>query len=177
MTVHVFVSTGQGGKVTCPATVSLNGRIASLAGVVAPGPFEWFQIETIAELVKKVPDKDKIVVGGTSLGANEAPRIAAMVAPRRIAYLFGIQPSKLGERNLIPSNVSVARTWRCPWYWPFSSAGLGMYQWELKPSNSITKLYVENTLAIHPGDYVESIQQTILADIANLARISNDRRS
>lgn len=169
--VFVAISYGQGGAMldaflSFDGTGQLNQRVRGL-GCDAPGPFEWDQPYTIAAKIKALPADTKIVVGGTSLGANEAPRVGALVGARTIDFMFGIQPSMYGVKNLITPNVKRATFFYNPPWFPIG-LGLGSYQWQAAPGNRRTVITPCQTYAPHPGDNVGWIHDAIVSEIKKL---------
>lgn len=176
MTAYAFLSYGQGGK---PVDIALSGdglgklnaRIAAL-GVKADGPHEWDDHKTIAERIKALPADATVIVGGVSLGANMAPLICSLVAPRKVDYLFGIQASTQSPvRTPISANVKVARLFYAPWWTALWTWSLGSYVWPLAADNKVTRYFPEATsYALHPGDGSEYIHQAVLADVKALIK-------
>lgn len=170
--IYVALSYGQGGSfidglLSFNGTGSLNNKIAKLGSTVsAPGPYSWIEASTIASKIKGLPVSTLIAVGGTSLGANEAPRVGAMVNNRPIDFMFGIQPSLYGAKNAVTANVKRAMFFRNP-IWPITM-GLGAYQWVRAKDNHSTILIEYSTYAPHPGDNVAWIHEMILAEIKKL---------
>lgn len=169
----VAISYGQGGQ-GVDAVLSGGGGIDRLASRIRSlGPsvecvvYNWDQAQKIYDKVKSLPNDVQIVIGGTSLGANETPRNAAYLAPRVVHYAFGIQPSLYGRKNLLPPNVRKALCIYNPWWAP-TSFGFGSYCWSKAPGNLMTKLYTCNTYAPHPGSNVQWVQDMVVADIARL---------
>lgn len=170
--VVAFVSYGQGGAalgmlLSAGGTAKLNTRIKALG--VDSTLWNWDQYAAIGAKIRALPADVKVVVGGTSLGANEAPRVAAHVYPRKIDFLFGIQPSMYGAKNQVPSNVRRAMYFYSPWWWPVT-LGFGSYQWQRTLANTATVMLPQTTYLPHPGDNAESVHQPILAEIARLLK-------
>lgn len=167
-----FISYGQGGK---PVDAALDGgtsgidrlsaRIKAL-GVETPGPFGWEQFQTIADTIKKLPKTVQVIIGGTSLGANMAPWIAAKVYPRTVDYIFGIQPSNYGGHYDIPKNVVKALCVYNPLW--FMTGGLGALSWPRAADNHTTVLTTRTKYVTHPGSNDEDTQNFILTDIKGL---------
>ncbi len=170
--LYVALSYGQGGGfvdglLSFNGTGVLNGKIAALgSNVSAPGPYSWNESNAIASKIKGLPASTLIAIGGTSLGANEAPRIGAMINNRPVDFMFGIQPSLYGAKNAVTSNVKRAMFFRNP-IWPITM-GLGAYQWVRAAGNHSTVLIEQATYAPHPGDNVGWIHAAILAEIKKL---------
>lgn len=167
--VVAFVSYGQGGAAVETVLSAGNGTAALVKrmkalGVDARGPFNWYQYEDLAAQVAKVPADAAVIVGGTSLGANMAPWIAAK-ARRPVDLLFGIQPSLYGSPNLVASNVLRAL---CVYNPSIISLGFGAYCWQRTPQNHNTVLTARVSYAPHPGDNVETVQGWVLDEVRRL---------
>lgn len=129
--------------------------------------YTWDQAQQIMVDVKAQPVGTRIVVGGTSLGANEAPMAATFLSGRRVDLIFGIQPSLLGRKNLVPANVTHAMCFYAPW-WNFFGAVLGNYQWQLALGNRATRLEMAYSLSSHPGSNEERVQAAIATEVKKL---------
>lgn len=171
MTRNIFVALmyGQGGQAT---DIMLSGdglghlatRIRNLSSAIGcPPPFTWDQAAVISRVIQKLPDSSAIVIGGASLGANEAPR-AASAAERKVDLVFGIQPSLMGVHNLVTKNVDKAVCF----FNPIPFFALGAYQYKRAADNQHTAMIPHYTYAMHPGDNVQWIQDKILAEIKAL---------
>lgn len=170
--VVAFLSYGQGGQ---PVDIALSGggidrlasRIRSLG--ITCHVHNWDEAILITSKIKSLPADTKIIVGGTSLGANEAPRIGALLKTRTIDFMFGIQPSKYGVYNLVTSNVKRAMYFYQPWWFIFGlSQGFGSYQWQKASGNKLTVMLSAYSFASHPGSNHEATQNYILAEIRKL---------
>lgn len=166
-----FISYGQGGKSVDVALglgsgIDLLHRRVVALGVESARPRSWHEFEKIAGEIQELPPDAKVVIGGTSLGANMAPWIAATVYPRPIELIFGVQPSLYGTRNPISKNVRRALCIYNP-NW-FLTLGLGGYQWERAPNNHQTVLVTRTSYASHPGINVASVQEAVLAEIRGI---------
>ncbi len=170
--LYAAISYGQGGGfidglLSFDGTGSLNRKIAALgASVSAPGPSSWYESSTIASKIKGLPASTLVAIGGTSLGANEAPRIGAMINNRPVDFMFGIQPSLYGAKNAVTANVKRAMFFRNP-IWPITM-GLGAYQWVRAAGNHSTTLIEQTTYSPHPGDNIPWIHAAIVAEIKRL---------
>lgn len=149
---HAFISYGMGGVAFDPPAGErqLVSRLKAIKVNTHKSPYEWSDINNIALEVGKIPIIEKIIVGGDSLGANEAPHIAKLVK-RNIDLLFGFQPSQWGEHVQIPSNVKDAWCIYNP-AWA-ETMGLGNYPWSLEPGNHTTRLHLIPIHMPHPGDW------------------------
>ena len=126
MNAYAWVSYGLGGTVFDPASgeLQLVGRLKEIGVHTGSSPYQWSDIQTIVDEILKAPKDAKIIVGGDSLGANEAPQIAqALLGHRTIDYLFGFQRSEYGVQVDVPKNVLVATSiWNPSW---IETMGLG----------------------------------------------------
>ncbi len=166
MSLYAAIMYGQGDDavdiaLTAGGIDRLAGRVRALPGVTCD-VMHWNEAGLIATKIKMLPDDTRVVIGGTSLGANESP-YAASLCGRAVDFMFGIQPSIYGRKNLVPGNVRSA--WYC--YQPWGLAvgigfGYGSYQWELAPGNRITKIQSAYSFVSHPGSNDEKTQVTIL---------------
>jgi hypothetical protein len=92
--------------------------------------------------------------GGDSLGANEAPAIAAYLAKLKIDFLFGFQRSIWGgEQCGVPKNVVTATSIYNPGIiGAIRTLGMGADPWTLAPGNTVTRLENIPIYASHPDD-------------------------
>lgn len=174
MNTYIAMMYGQGGQavdigLTGGGMDRLAKRISALGKDYQCEQFNWDQANIIAEKIKKLSSDTKIVIGGTSLGANETPRACSYLKGQAIDLIFGIQPSIYGAKNLVPSNVKQATFWYQPWGLAAGiGLGYGSYQWELMLGNKTTKLTSAYTFVSHPGSNSESIQSAIIEAILKL---------
>lgn len=170
--VYVAFSYGQGGPLV-DYLLSFNGSGVldfkfEQMGCIAPGPFAWSDTAKIADRIRALPLTMPIAVAGTSLGANEAPRIGAMLlqSKRTVDLMVGIQPSTWGAKNLITSNVKRAVCF----YNPIAglTGGLGSYCWKRTEGNHTTELLAYRSYWPHPGDNVPWIHEIIFAELRKL---------
>ncbi len=171
--LYVALSYGQGGGLvdgllSFNGTGALRDKIAALGRNVSTPqyPTSWNESSAIASKIKGLPTSTLIAIGGTSLGANEAPRIGASINNRPVDFMFGIQPSLYGAKNAVTANVKRAMFFRNP-IWPITM-GLGAYQWQRAAGNHSTVLIEQATYAPHPGDNVPWIHEAILGEIRKL---------
>ena len=157
MTVYAFISFGLGGAVFDPATgeTALVARLKAIGINTMDSPYQWSDIQTIVDQIMALPRNANVVVGGDSLGANEAPAIAqALVGRRTIDYLFGFQRSQYGDQVAVPSSALVADSIYDPLW--IETFGLGDDPWTLADGNKTTRLTNIPIQAAHPDDYGEA---------------------
>jgi hypothetical protein len=179
MTAHGFFIQGMWGPITDPGAVTMTQRMAAeLPGInMHESPYRDYDVNTIVAEILALPADDLAIVAGTSLGANNAPVVAAYVylqnQRRKIAGIWGFQASvwgaQAGQESYYPgitANVQFAHL-------IFSDApenvGLGAYKWIAAPGNTVTNggqgpLLTEKDLA-HPGDYDTASQDMFLAEM------------
>lgn len=166
-----WIGYGQGNEaVDDLLTLSMGGidRLARRIGAlgVEVEIQRWYDAQEIYNEIRATPPDTKIILGGASLTANQTPLNASYAYPRKVAYIFGIQPSLSGNKSPIPANVEFARCFVTPIWAPTSLYWwLGAYKWTLAVGNKTTKLSIENTYAHHPGSNDERVQSTIINDI------------
>ena len=172
MSVFAWISYGLGGQVLDPAggEVLLTQKIKALGVNVGSSPYLYSDVQTICDEILTTPEGSVIIVGGDSLGANNAPYIATAIrAQRGVDYLFGFQPSVWGYHSEIPPSVVTALCIYNPnWVETF---GLGDYPWPLMAGNTRTKgargrpdIYMTNSDP-HPGDNDPIMHDVIISDI------------
>jgi len=167
--VRVWASYGLGGVAFDPAS----GERQLVARCKAAGfnpmgsPYQWSNIQTIVNEILLTPKTVKIAVGGDSLGANEAPAIAAaLVGKRDIDLLFGFQRSEYGEQVAVPANVIKAVNVYNP-VW-IETMGLGDDPWTRFPGNTRTLLRTIPLEVAHPDDWGQA-QDIVFSYIKALA--------
>jgi hypothetical protein len=176
MKARCWIGYGQGNEAVDDLLTLSTGGIDRLASRIRLLGVEvdvqrWYDAQEIYDEVRATPPDIKIIIGGTSLAANETPLNASYVYPRKVDYIFGIQPSLLGRKNPIPANVLRARCFVTPLWAPTSLWWfLGAYSWQLAVGNKITKLKVDKTFASHPGSNDETVQSAIVADIEEVLK-------
>jgi hypothetical protein len=151
--VRAWISFGMGGQSFDPASgeTYLVARLKAIGVDTRNSPYQWSDIYTIIDDVKKTPKGIKVAIGGDSLGANEAPAIAVGVGNFPIDYLFGFQRSEYGEQVAVPKNVLVAESIYNP-IW-IETLGLGDDPWSLADGNTTTKLTNTPMTVVHPDDW------------------------
>lgn len=163
---EAWVSYGLGGQAFDPAggEVALVAKIAALGVNCGDSPYLYSDVQTIVNGILAAPAGTKIILGGDSLGANNAPYIAtALLGKRKIDYMFGFQPSVWGYHGTVTENVvEYLCIYNPNWLETF---GLGDYPWPVADGNKITKgRYIMNSDP-HPGDSDVAMQATIIKDI------------
>ena len=169
MSAFAFVSYGMGGAPLDPngGEVTLVQKIKALGVNVGASPYLYSDVQMICSAILATPAGSVIIIGGDSLGANNAPYIATAIrALRGVDYLFGFQPSVWGYHSTVPRSVVQALCIYNP-NW-FETIGLGDYPWPLEAGNTRTKLrYITNS-DTHPGDSDVAMQDEIIADIKKI---------
>ena len=133
-----FVSYGMGGAALDPAggEVALVAKIKALGVDVGASPYLYTDTQTIADAILATPAGSVIILGGDSLGANNAPFIATSIRTKRgIDYLFGFQPSLWGLHSTVPKSVvECLCIYNSNWLETF---GLGDYPWRATVTASL----------------------------------------
>ena len=152
---YAWISYGLGGAAIDPASgeQQLVARLKAIGVHCSNSPYSWNDLQTIVDQILAAPHGIKLIVGGDSLGANEAPAIAkAVQGKRNIDFLFGFQRSQWGvEQCGVPSNVVEALSIYNP-IW-IETLGLGDDPWTLEAGNDTTKLTNVPMEAAHPDDF------------------------
>lgn len=163
---HAFVSFGMGGAGLDP-TYGERWFVQRLrqAGVDCADPFNWSDVQLIVDQILRVPTSTKVFIFGDSLGANEAPAIAAALRGRRkIDGMGGFQPSVWGEHVEITDNVIEAICLYNPvWVQTF---GLGDYPWVRAKGNVLTNVSYIRKAEWHPADDDKTVQNAFLNMVA-----------
>ena len=136
------------------------------AGFTVPAqPFDYMDSQGILDFLKSADWRGLI---GDSAGASYAGQYAQSIAPLKLDYLAGFQPSiwmGLGSDISIPANVVYAHVIRDPDW--IDTQGLGYAQWiASKP----TTLIVTEHRGAHPDDY-GPMQDLIFAEVKMKAGI------
>ncbi len=168
---YAFVSYGLGGLILDPSAgeVLLCRKIKALGVDIGKSPYLYSDTQLIADSILAAPKDSIIILGGDSLGANNAPFIAASIRTKRgIDYLFGFQPSMWGYHSTVPKSVVEALCIYNPnWIETF---GLGDYPWPVEAGNTRTKMRYIQTHDAHPGDNDPKMQAVIIADIKRIMK-------
>jgi hypothetical protein len=164
-----WISYGMGGAALDPdgGEVLLTQKIKALGIDVGSSPYLYSDVEKICTEIDATPLGSVIIVGGDSLGANNAPYIAQTIRFRRgVDYLFGFQPSVWGYHSSVPRSVVQALCIYNPTW--LSTLGLGDYPWPLDEDNARTAIRYIKTSDPHPGDNDGPMQDIIVSDIKNV---------
>lgn len=175
MKLYAAMMYGQGGK---GVDVLLNGgqsgidrlakRTRLLHSEIVCDVFEHSQTQAIFDRIRALPPNVGVVIGGTSLGANNSPVVAASLT-RLVDFMFGIQPSVYGAKQKVTANVKRTNVWYQPWGFAIGIGfGFGSYNWERAPGNNVTTMNSMHTYTSHPGSNDENIQLAILDRIRKL---------
>jgi hypothetical protein len=154
--VYLWASFGQLGQVADPVTGirQLVARAKAIGVNVMESPYQWFDANKIAAEVVQIKKKDldgKIIVGGASLGDNEAVEIANLLNGKcDIDLLFGFQRSRFGRQFQVPANVLKALEIHDP---NILSDPFGDDPWVRAAGNQRTLLRNIAIDALHPGDF------------------------
>ena len=179
MTVHGFFLYGMWGPVTDPGARTMTQRMASeLPGInMHDSPYRDYDVNEICAIIRELPSTDKVIVCGTSLGANNTPVVGAYVylnnPKRTINGIWGFQASIWGAKAGVDSsypgitpNVKFAHLISSDF--PLNG-GLGAYRWVSAPGNKVTNDNGEPLLTTHnyphPGDDVVADQDMFLAEM------------
>lgn len=153
--VRAWISYGLGGSLWDPPSGErqLVTRCKAIGINVMSSPYYWDDFDQVISEILASPKDAKIIVGGDSLGANEAPAIAkSLTYSRHIDLLFGFQSSEYGVQVDIPPNVLKAVCVYNP-IW-LETIGLGDDPWRLAAGNKTTKLIPPIPIeAAHPDDF------------------------
>jgi|SRR6478672_13202270 len=154
--VYMWASFGQFGQAADPVTGirQLVARAKAIGVNVMHSPYQWFDANTIAaevEQIKKNDPASKIIVGGASLGDNEAVEIANLLKGKcDIDLLFGFQRSRFGRQFQLPANVVKAIEIHDP---NILTDPFGDDPWVRAAGNTRTDLRNIPIDALHPGDF------------------------
>lgn len=165
---RAWISYGQGGAAI---EVWSTGERALIKRCQAKGidtrgsPYEWHDVPSIVRDILATPTPTKIIVGGDSLGANEATEIARQVGlkDRRIDLLFGFQRSVFGVQVPVPPCVVIAYAI----YNPLGAAGGDFFGSDPWSENGVTRVYNIPIIAAHPDDWGQA-QDLVFAQILKI---------
>ena len=146
-------------------------------------PYRDYDVNTIVSIIMGLPPEAKVIICGTSLGANNTPVAGAYAylqnRHRIIHGIWGFQASIWGAQAYdsqtgsgdksypgITSNVLFAHLISSDFPGNF---GLGAYRWKAAPGNTVTNDGYGPTLTTHnyphPGDDVVADQNMFLAEM------------
>lgn len=148
MTVVVRIGYGLGGRMTSGGIDRLVQTIAETYPLVDVDAHSSGEMESIIGELNHLQPTDKIVVGGYSWGADNAPIICSRV-PRPIEYCFQLQPSFYYPSTPITSNVKKALCVYNPWFW--ETGGLGFKRGYKAEGNTVTDMQVIMAHDAHPA--------------------------
>ncbi len=161
MNIYGFGLYGMGGYLTDPIELSFSKRVEQLGVNIGHSPYRDTDIQLIVDSIRPLNSNVKIILWGSSLGANNLPYICSFIK-RPIEGIWGFQASLYGMRYPIPSNVKFAHE-------VYNSnivetGGLGAYTWVKAVDNKVTNLYLSDRHDMHPGE-TEAAQEMFLAEM------------
>jgi hypothetical protein len=147
VTILGFGMFGLGAEFTDPAAVEFAHRVRDELGVdIGESPYRYFQTDLIVSQINCAANADaKVLLWGTSLGANNVTVVASQVT-RSIAAAIGFQASQWGAKTAIPPNVQSLLFF----FNPFVT--LGSYKPQLAEGNGTTMPFWVERWVDHPGD-------------------------
>jgi hypothetical protein len=152
---------GQFGPLTDPGEREFSAKVAALGVDVGLSPYNHYDVNQIVIDFNAAPADATLLLWGSSLGANNAPIVAAYTH-RIIHGMWGFQASDYGAKVPITSNVLFAHEVYNPnWV---GTLGLGHYEWVLASNNRTTNLYLSARYSMHPGE-TELSQAMFLAEM------------
>ena len=168
MRAYAFWMYGMWGPVTDPGSCQMSQRIANETGAdICGSPYRDYDVNVIVEFILALQPSVPVIVGGTSLGANNAPVVASYVHarnPKRIIHgMWGFQASMYGAKQPIPPNVLFAHLTSSAN--PIPLPGLGAYRWTKAPGNTVTDYYNPTVNDPHPGDGNVVVQNSYIAEM------------
>jgi hypothetical protein len=140
---------GMGGNLTDPGELNFNHAVKSLGVNIKGSPYRDYDIQIIVDEINKLPEGSKILLWGSSLGANNCPYVASLTE-KTIDGMWGFQASSYGMRYPITKNVKFAHEVYNP-NW-LQTLGMGTARWTLAKDNKLTNLYVDKRYDFHPGE-------------------------
>jgi hypothetical protein len=148
-----LLSYGMGGKLVewWPSGLrQLVLRLRAIGFDTFDSPYNWYQVNQLDAIIDRVPMGVPIVIGGSSLGDNEANDVARRTK-RKIDYQIGFQDSTYGIQIGVPANVVAADNFYNPSWW--ATFGLGYGKWARAPGNNVTVLRNIPLNQPHPDDW------------------------
>jgi hypothetical protein len=150
--IYGFGIYGMGGQLTDPGEERFTHMVKTLGVDIKGSPYRDYDIQTILDTINKLPEDSKIILWGSSLGANNCPYVASLT-DRQIDGMWGFQASTYGMHHPITKNVKFAHEVYNPnWV---QTLGMGAYKWTLAKDNKLTNLYVSVRYDFHPGETLE----------------------
>ncbi len=149
------------GPVTDPGEATFSKRVKEELKVdILSSPYRDYDINTIVTTILSLPRDTKLLLWGSSLGANNCPVVAHKIYPRKIDGMWGFQASIYGAQVVIPDNVAFAHEVYNSNY--IETQGLGAYRWT--KASKTTNLYLTDRHDIHPGE-TQAAQDMFLAEM------------
>lgn len=171
---HAFWMYGMWGPVTDPGSCQMSHRIAMEVGADIHGsPYRDYDVNQIVDAILALPEDAPVIVGGTSLGANNTPIVAAYVylknPKRKIHGIWAFQASVYGAKAY-PGTAYQGVTPNVQFAHLMSSdnpinMGLGAYRWVQAPGAHIPGWHLDTNRDPHPGDSNVSVQGMYLAEM------------
>lgn len=172
---YAFWMYGMWGPVTDPGSCQMSQRIAKEVGAdIGFSPYRDYDVNNIVEAILALPPDVPVIVGGTSLGSNNTPVVAAYVHarnPKRVINgIWGFQASLYGARagvvatypgitpNVLFAHLTTSDN-------PIPLPGLGAYRWVKAPGNEVTNYFNPTVNDPHPGDGNVAVQDTYIAEM------------
>ena len=175
MKAYAFWLYGMWGPITDPGSCQMSERIADETGAdIGGSPYRDYDVNTIVAAILALPPEAPVIVGGTSLGSNNTPVVAAYVLaqqPKRIIHgIWGFQASLYGAKGGIETyypgitkNVLFAHLTSSDN--PIPLPGLGAYRWIKAPGNTVTNYDRDTVDDPHPGDGNVLVQNNYIAEM------------
>ena len=178
MTAHGFGMYGMWGQAFDPGQNVFSGRVRKELDVnIGASPYNSDDVVKIATAILALPPEVPALVWGTSLGANNAPLVAAYVFaknPKRLIHgIWGFQASIYGVKagdapyyhGITPNVLFAHLTWSRT---VFPVPGIGAYRWAPAPNNNTTKLHLDEVDDPHPGDGNAAVQNKYLNEMKDV---------
>jgi hypothetical protein len=164
---HGFGMYGMGGSATDPSELPFSKRVEALGVNIHKSPYQYYEVQTIAGVIDKLPPEDGLFVWGTSLGANNVP-VLTNIIERVVDGAFGFQASIYGATGYkLNRNIKFAHLiWSLN---PIPAFGLGAYKWPLGTMNAPSYHLTQHDIA-HPGDYDTDDQNKFLAEMTAIMK-------
>lgn len=173
--IHGFYLYGLWGVVTDPGARSMTQRMHDeIPGInVHDSPYRDYDVNEICSIIKELPADAIVLVGGTSLGSNNTPVVAAYTylnQPARIIHgIWGFQASiwgaQAGSSPYYPGITKNVLFAHLAYSTNPLNAGLGAYVWQKAPGNKVTNLYTFDTGELHPGDGDVNVQNMFIDEM------------
>jgi hypothetical protein len=180
---------GLGGKALDPAygaAYYLRRAAALHPEMYVPAPYDYKQVDIVAQEIRKY-DKDVLLFpGGDSCGANWMTDLLTLIYPRKVAYAALVQPSIYCNSGCppYPDNVAVIDIFYTDW-WRSIIPGLGVFKpppasWAPTDKKLVKypgRYIVNNGKTVvryiyapytHPGDDSTAVQNIMLAQIQKI---------